>query len=219
MNYGYFVDCDLEELVAGWFMWQLVWNPKLGAARLFRRYSKSLHSTHHPSWQLVWNPKLGASSLGACLVRGYFKIVPFNIALFVATSMETQTGRYHSGRTSRSKVFQIVALNVSVTTCMESQTGRCTSLSKVFQIVALDAPPFLTTCMKSQTGRCLVSFKGIPNRLSRVSIVSFKGISRLSRLISHSSWQLLWKPKLGATTLSARLVQRYSKSLHFSDNR
>jgi hypothetical protein len=77
--------------------------------------------------------------------------------IHAATCMKSQTGRNHSGRTSRSKVFQIVALNVSVTTCMETQTGRYlsgrTSRSKVFQIVALDVPPFVTTCMKSQTGR------------------------------------------------------------------
>jgi hypothetical protein len=59
--------------------------------------------------------------------------------IHAATCMKSQTGRYHSGRTSRSKVFQIVALNVPpfVTTCMKSQTGRClsgrTSRSRVFQ--------------------------------------------------------------------------------------
>jgi hypothetical protein len=79
--------------------------------------------------------------------------------IHAATCMKSQTGRCLSGRTSRSRVFRIVALDVPpfVTTCMKSQTGRClsgrTSRSRVFRIVALDVPPFVTTCMKSQTGR------------------------------------------------------------------
>jgi hypothetical protein len=79
--------------------------------------------------------------------------------IHAATCMKSHTGRYRSGRMSRSKVFQIVAPDTPpfVTTTMETQTGRNlsgrTSRSKVFQIVALNVS--VTTCMETQTGRYL----------------------------------------------------------------
>jgi hypothetical protein len=77
--------------------------------------------------------------------------------IYAATCMKSQTGRYRSARTSRSKVFQMVAPDTPpfVTTSVETQTGRYhsgrTSRSKVFQIVALNVS--VTTCMETQTGR------------------------------------------------------------------